>query len=53
MFGEPIPAQTLIDMPAAEAMSLLRERVLEMREQIDHRLGLKPIASDADPKPAR
>ena len=53
MFGQPIPAQTLIDMPAAEAMSLLRERVLEMREQIDNRLGLEPIASDADPKPAR
>lgn len=34
MYGEPIAAETLLAMPPEEAMEMLRQNVVEMREQV-------------------
>ncbi|MEM7624766.1 MAG: lysophospholipid acyltransferase family protein [Planctomycetota bacterium] len=38
MYGEPIAAETLNAMPAEDAMEMLRQRVIEMRQEVAQRI---------------
>lgn len=45
MYGKPIPAETILSMKADDAMTMLRQHVVEMRQQVTQRLNLEPLES--------
>jgi 1-acyl-sn-glycerol-3-phosphate acyltransferase len=52
MYGEPIPAQTLLALPAEAAVALLRARIaemlVEMGEPVDHPIA-NPESREVEP----